>query len=155
MFLLHLISNIKQKKNHSYNSFFSPNKVPRFSLIKNSCCVWTKAELLQEGIFFLLQLFARDVLVMKKLEIEETKATWYSTFKTDIIKVGIVFSISNLFIKESSLANKCMSFTYSNSAIRYLVLSTFVFRIRLIFEYSNLNSTLGRSKQFKTCLKLK
>ena len=35
----------------------------------------TKAELLQEGIFFLLQLFARDVLVMKKLEIEETKTT--------------------------------------------------------------------------------
>ena len=32
-----------------------------------------KAELLQEGIFFLLQLFARDVLVMKKLEIEKTK----------------------------------------------------------------------------------
>ena len=30
-----------------------------------------KAELLQEGIFFLLQLFARDVLVMKKLEIKK------------------------------------------------------------------------------------
>ena len=26
-----------------------------------------KAELLQEGIFFLIHLFARDVLVMKKL----------------------------------------------------------------------------------------
>ena len=34
----------------------------------------TKAELLQEGIFFLLQLFARDVLVM--LEIEKTKPTF-------------------------------------------------------------------------------
>ena len=34
---------------------------------------WSKAELLQEGIFFLLQLFARDVLVVKKLEIKETK----------------------------------------------------------------------------------
>ena len=33
------------------------------------------AELLQEGIFFLIHLFARDVLVMKKLEIEETKTT--------------------------------------------------------------------------------
>ena len=30
-----------------------------------------KAELLQEGIFFLIHLFAQDVLVMKKLEIEE------------------------------------------------------------------------------------
>ena len=62
----------------------------------------TKAELLQEGIFFLLQLFARDVLVMKKLEIEKTKPTFIiSTFKTDIIKVGLVFSISNFFINKS------------------------------------------------------
>ena len=28
-----------------------------------------KAELLQKGIFFLIHVFARDVLVMKKLEI--------------------------------------------------------------------------------------
>ena len=35
-----------------------------------------KAELLQEGIFFLVHLFARDVLVMKKLEIEKTKPTF-------------------------------------------------------------------------------
>ena len=45
-----------------------------------------KAELLQEGILFLLHLFARDVLVMKKLEIEKTKPTFIiSTFKTVII----------------------------------------------------------------------
>ena len=31
------------------------------------------AELLQEGIFFLLHLFSRDVLVMKKLDIQKTK----------------------------------------------------------------------------------
>ena len=36
----------------------------------------TKAELLQEGISFLIHLFARDVLVMKKLEIEKTKPTF-------------------------------------------------------------------------------
>jgi hypothetical protein len=35
-----------------------------------------KAELLQEGIFFLIHLFARDVLVGKKLEIEKTKPTF-------------------------------------------------------------------------------
>ena len=34
-----------------------------------------KAELLQEGIFFLIHLYARDILLMKKLEIEETKTT--------------------------------------------------------------------------------
>ena len=34
-----------------------------------------KAELLQEEIFFLIHLFARDILLMKKLEIVETKTT--------------------------------------------------------------------------------
>ena len=34
-----------------------------------------KAELLQEGIFFLIHLFARDVLVTTKLEHEKTKHT--------------------------------------------------------------------------------
>ena len=42
-----------------------------------------KAKLQKEGIFFFLHLFARDVLVMKKLEIEKTKPTFnISTFKT-------------------------------------------------------------------------
>ena len=36
----------------------------------------TKAEFRREGIFFFLQIFARDVLVMKKLEIEKTKPTF-------------------------------------------------------------------------------
>ena len=40
----------------------------------------TKAKLQKEGIFFLVHLFARDILSMKKLEIEETKTTKYSTF---------------------------------------------------------------------------
>ena len=35
----------------------------------------TKAELLQEGIVFLIHLFARAILFMKKLKITETKAT--------------------------------------------------------------------------------
>ena len=56
----------------------------------------TKAELL---LLKLLQLFARDVLAMKKLEIEKTKPTFIiSTFKTEIIKVGLFFSISSFLI---------------------------------------------------------
>ena len=35
----------------------------------------TKAELLQVGILFLIHLFAQEVLLIKKLEIEETKTT--------------------------------------------------------------------------------
>ena len=32
-------------------------------------------KLQKEGIFFLIHLFARDILLMKKFEIEETKTT--------------------------------------------------------------------------------
>ena len=44
------------------------------TVIKNISSL--KAELLQEGIFFLIHLFARDVLVLKKLEIKKTKPTF-------------------------------------------------------------------------------
>ena len=55
----------------------------------------------------LLKLFDREVLLVKKLKIEETKTTKYSTFKTDMMKAGLVFSISFFFTK-TSLANKWM-----------------------------------------------
>ena len=42
-----------------------------------------RAEFLQEGILFLVHFFARDVLVMKKLEIKKTKPT----FIISILKV--------------------------------------------------------------------
>ena len=54
----------------------------------------------------LVHLFANEVLLLRKLEIEETKTTLHSTFKTDIIKVGLVSSISIFFITKPSLANK-------------------------------------------------
>ena len=60
----------------------------------------SKAKLL---LLKLIHLFAREVLLVKKLENEETKTTQYSTFKTDIIKVGLVFSISNFFITKTCL----------------------------------------------------
>ena len=55
---------------------------------------------------------------MKKLEIEKTKPTYIIlTFKTDIIIVGLVFSISNFFIAKMSLANNWRSFSSSNLAL--------------------------------------
>ena len=63
-----------------------------------------KAELLQE-VIFLIHLFARAILLMKKLKIKETKATQYSTFKTDMMKVGLVFFDFQLFINKIALAN--------------------------------------------------
>ena len=50
---------------------------------------------------------------MKKLETQKTKPTFIiSTFKTDIIKVGLVFSISNFFIAKTSLLNKLLKINY-------------------------------------------
>ena len=40
----------------------------------------TKAELLQVGIFFLIHLFAWEILLIKKLEIEKTKPTFLYPF---------------------------------------------------------------------------
>ena len=37
--------------------------------------ILSKARLQKEGIFSLIHLFARDILLMKKLEIEGTKTT--------------------------------------------------------------------------------
>ena len=37
-------------------------------------------------------------MLIKKLDFEKTKSTYYSTFNFDITKVGLVFSKSNFFI---------------------------------------------------------
>ena len=65
-------------------------------------CDLFKAELL---LLKLIYFFAREVLLVRKLEIKETKTT-YSTFKTE--KVGPFFLISNFFIAKMPLANKWM-----------------------------------------------
>ena len=56
-----------------------------------------KAELPLEGIFFASNFLRWEFLLVKKLEIEKTKTTKYTTFKTDMIKMILVFSISNFF----------------------------------------------------------
>ena len=51
----------------------------------------TKTELLQEVIFFLIHLFVRDVLVMKKLEIEKTKHNFIiSVLKVEHYDAGTI-----------------------------------------------------------------
>ena len=67
---------------------------------------YIKAELLQVDILFLIHLFAGEILLLKMLEIEETKTTQYTTFKTDILKVVLVFSISNFFTNKYSQGRK-------------------------------------------------
>ena len=84
---------------------------------------------------------------MKKWEIEKTKPNFIiSTFKTDIIRVGLVFSISNCFIKKSYLANEWMSFSYSNSALEQFFLtvgqSNFGNKIPILFVLSSFSKLL-------------
>ena len=76
----------------------------------------TKAKLQKEGIFW-SSILTRNILLVKKLEIEETKTIWYSIFKTNIIKVGLVFSISNFFIDKFIRQIIGVSFSCSNSAL--------------------------------------
>jgi hypothetical protein len=66
----------------------------------------SKAELPLEGIFFTLNFLPWEFLLVKKLEIEKTKTTKYTAFKTDIIKVVLVFSISKFFTNEKSQVRK-------------------------------------------------
>ena len=74
--------------------------------------------LLQDGIFFLIHLlFARGILVMKNLEIEKTKPIYTISVLKVENKVVLVSSISNFFTNKTSLENKWMSFSSSNSAL--------------------------------------
>ena len=58
-----------------------------------------KDELTLEGIFFALNFLPWEFLLVKKSKIEKTKTTKYTTFKSDIVKVVLVFSIYNFFTK--------------------------------------------------------
>ena len=73
-----------------------------------------KAELLQDGIFFLIHLFARDVLVMTKLEIEKTLIISVLKVEYYVVLFSLIF---NVFTNKTSLVNKWMSFSSSNSAL--------------------------------------
>jgi hypothetical protein len=66
----------------------------------------SKAKLPKVGIFFALNFLPWEFLLIKKLEIEKNKTTRYTTFKTDIIKVAIVFSICNFFTEKNSQGRK-------------------------------------------------
>ena len=61
-----------------------------------------RAELPLEGIFFTINFLPREFLLIKKLEIEKKNKTInHTTFKTDIIKVVLVFLISNFFTNKN------------------------------------------------------
>ena len=56
--------------------------------------------------YFALNFLPWEFLLIKKLDFKKTKATQYTTFKTDIIKVVLVFSISNFFTNKNSQGRK-------------------------------------------------
>ena len=61
---------------------------------------------LNQVFFFELNFLPWEFLLIKKLEIKKTKTTKYTTFKTDLIKVVLVFSISNFFTNKNSQGRK-------------------------------------------------
>ena len=61
--------------------------------------LWSKVQLLQEFIFLLIHLFARAVLVMKKLEIEKTNPTFIiSVLKVEYVQGDLSFFDFQLFL---------------------------------------------------------
>ena len=56
--------------------------------------------------FFALNFLPWEFLLIKKLEIEKTKTTQYTTFKTDVLKLVLVFLISNFFTNRNSQGKK-------------------------------------------------
>ena len=63
--------------------------------------------LVGEGTFFVNRFPSLGNLVNEKVGIwKKTKPTHYSTFKTDITKMCLVFSISNFFINKISQGRK-------------------------------------------------
>ena len=75
------------------------------------------AKLQKEGFFFLIHLFARDILVMKKLKIKKTQPTVIISVIKVEYWVVIVSLISNFFTNKTSLTNKWISFSRSNLAL--------------------------------------
>ena len=67
---------------------------------------WIKLNYRKKVFFFALNFLPWEFLLIKKLEIEKTKTTQYTTFKTDRIKVVLVFSISNFFTNKKSQGRK-------------------------------------------------
>ena len=58
---------------HLCLKFIYSEKAMKFCKISTVDLTGNKAKLQKEGIYFLIHLFVRDILLMKKLEIEETK----------------------------------------------------------------------------------
>ena len=75
---------------------------------------WFNAELLQLN---LTQFSSQEFLLVKKLEIENTKTTFIISVLKVEYWVVLVSSISNFFINKMSLANKWMSLSCSNSVL--------------------------------------
>ena len=60
------------KKSLNYMRSCSQTRFSRLGGYVSSQKIWSKAKLQREGIFYLIHLLARDILLMKKLEIKET-----------------------------------------------------------------------------------
>ena len=101
--------------------------------------------------------YKRQVFFSSSIYLPETFYQWKNwkskklgppTFKTDIIKVGLIFSISNFFVKKSSPANKWMSSSYSNSALRFQSIT----KQLVCYFVADLSGRLSYESTFVHCL---
>ena len=92
----------------------------------------TKPELLQVGILFLVHLFNWEILLMKKLETEETKATW---------------QISDVSTSRRIIWHQLKTFIFLYTGItacRYYTITTWRLRKEILHRQISEPSTLQR-----------
>jgi hypothetical protein len=60
----------------------------------------------KKAFHFALNFLPWEFLLLKKLDFEKSKATQYTTFETDTVKVVVVFWISNFFTNKNCQGRK-------------------------------------------------
>ena len=101
-----------------------PIQLGKFTTLKVINKQHHKAELMQPKLTPIICLMN---FINKKLEIQKTKPIQYSTFKTDITKVALVFSIYNFFINKIHQANNWCTKKYLHVTLLYSVLHVVIY----------------------------
>ena len=100
---------VEVKKPHRYLLWLSSYilRRPKYS-IKSLTCLWyyLKLNYRQKVFFFALNFHPWEFWLIKKLEIEKTKTTQYTTLKTHIIRVVLFFFNFKLFNNKNSQGRK-------------------------------------------------
>ena len=67
-----------------------------------------KANAPEKVLFLPTDFLPWEILLIKKLEIDKTKTSQYTAFKTDITIVVLIFSISNFLLTKTPRKGNCV-----------------------------------------------